>query len=150
MIRDVANAGVPRPDDVHASIVERPRLSPGTVGEPRWLAQTRARLGDLAFLSENWDGRGSAAVRGDALKFALAVLEQVMPPTSPAPSTIPLGNGGVQLTWSTDSVEIDVEVIRPNEIIICTYDKSGAREDKWSATTDLGRLGEALWKHLSN
>jgi hypothetical protein len=107
------------------------------------LGPTLTRFTEVAGLRDNWDRRGSAEVRTDVLSFALrSVLPEVMLPTAPAPAVIPLGHGGVQLVWNTDSAEIEVEIIEPNKVIAYHFDKTtlfGIRLHKTSSQMEAGR-----------
>ena len=125
--------------------VVRPAVSPpSTASPPRWLDPTLRRIRELFDLGRDWDRRGSAAVRGDALAFAYSMLSQVMAPTIAPPSIIPLGHGGVQLLWMSASAEIEVEVVQPNEIIIYHLDRTTGVEREWPATTEFSDLGDLL------
>jgi hypothetical protein len=99
---------------------------------------------ELLALGRDWDRRGSAAVRVDVLAFAYSMLNQVMGPTTVPPSIVPLGHGGVQLLWSSPSMEIEVEIARPNEIIVYQLDRATGTDYEWQATTEFSRLGGLL------
>src|ERR1700735_4854698 len=79
-------------------VVARPQLSsPTVVHRSKWAKPTIDRLIALAHLQQNWDQRGSAAVREDVLTFAWHVLAQIMPHDGKSPVIVPIGNGGIQL-----------------------------------------------------
>jgi hypothetical protein len=125
--------------------VVRPMVSPqSTASHPLWREPTLRRFAELLTLGRDWDRRGSAAVRSDVLAFAYSMLSQVMAPSTLPPSIVPLGHGGVQLLWTNTSVEIEVEVIRPNEIIVYELDRVTGIESEWSATNELSGLGDLL------
>jgi hypothetical protein len=111
---------------------------------PTWTEQVVWRLGELWKLGNNWDNRGSAAVRRDALFFAYQMLWQTMPPAAPAPSIIPLGHGGVQLVWSNDVSEIEVEVVRPNDVIVYYLDRPSGDEWEKRTETEFSELADLL------
>jgi hypothetical protein len=117
---------------------------PITVSRPQWFDQTLRRILELIALGPNWDGRRSAAVSKDALNFALQVLWRSMAPTTAAPSIVPLGNGGLQLLWSSGTADVEVEVIRPNEIIIYHLDRCTGAEREWQAETEFSELAGLL------
>jgi len=98
--------------------IARPQVSAPTVDrEAPWMKPTRDKLDHLAKLrDDNWDGRGSAAVRSDVLKFAWTILSQIMPYNGVAPGIIPLGHGGIQLEWTAPDKELELEITRPHEI----------------------------------
>jgi hypothetical protein len=125
--------------------VAPPVVSPPTTASlPLWLEPTLSRMRELSALGRDWDRRGSAAVRQDALQFAYSVLMEVMAPTTPAPSIVPLGHGGVQLLWKSPSAEIEVEVVLPNNIIIYHLDRTNGAEDEQAATTEFSALARLL------
>jgi hypothetical protein len=124
----------------------RPLTSTPTTTEMRkWVEPTLARMEELASLGDNWDGRGSAEVRVDALSFAFSVLAQIMPPTAPAPAVVPLGHGGVQLLWHNQAHDLEVEIVGPNEIISYHLDRNTGIEDERPLTTELSPLARLLW-----
>lgn len=99
---------------------------------------------ELLGLGRDWDGRGSAAVRQDVLAFVYFMLNQVMAPTTAAPSIVPLGHGGVQLLWTNPSIEVEVEVSQPNEITVYKFERATGAEEEWQVTTELSGLGALL------
>ena len=125
--------------------VVRPTVSPAsTASSPRWLDPTLERMLQISHLGLDWDGRGSAPVRRDALAFALDILGRAMAPSTTSPSIIPLGHGGVQLVWSNDAAELEVEVVQPNEIVIYYLDRRTGGEQEWDATTEFSSLATLL------
>lgn len=141
----------PQPTVVFADAVSEPVTvvrpavgPPSTASPPQWLDPTLRRIRELFDLGRDWDRRGSAAVRTDALAFAYSMLSQVMAPTTAPPSIIPLSHGGVQLLWTNPSVEIEVEVVQPNEIIIYHLDRTAGVEHEWQATTEFSGLSDLL------
>lgn len=125
--------------------VVRPAVSPpSTASPPQWLEPTLRRMQELLALGRDWDRRGSAAVRVDVLAFAYSMLSEVTGPTTAPPSIVPLGHGGVQLLWSDPLTEIEVEIVRPNAIIVYQLDRATGAEYEWQATTEFSRLGGLL------
>jgi hypothetical protein len=135
--------------DVDPVPAARPLVSPqSTASRPQWFEPTLRRIVELLELGPNWDGRGSAAVNRDALSFALHMLWQTMGYATAAPSMVPLGNGGVQLLWSNASAEIEVEVIRPNEIMIYYLNRQAGADREWRAETEFSELADLLRAHF--
>jgi hypothetical protein len=130
---------------------QRPEVSdPSSATRPKWVEPTVARLQELAPLLFNWDQRGSAEVSIDALRFALNILSQVMPATAPAPSIVPLGHGGVQLLWHNAVADLEVEVVRPNEVVAYFFDKRTGQENEWPLTTDFADITNILWNNFTS
>jgi hypothetical protein len=68
-----------------------------------------------------------------------------MTPTSPPPSLIPLGHGGVQLVWDNRLAELEIEVIAPHEMIVFILDKASGEEREWPLpTADFSEIAELI------
>jgi hypothetical protein len=127
-------------------IIQKPEVSPPTTsGRLRWVLPAVRHILQLAALKKNWDGRGSARVSPDALVFVMTLLAQAMPPGGPAPDMVPLGNGGVQLLWATLRAELEVEVIKPNDVYVFYLDRVTGFEREFRATTQFRELSDILW-----
>jgi hypothetical protein len=100
-------------------------------------------------LKADWDSRGSAEIRVDAIAFALTMLGQVMPPKAPAPAIVPLGHGGIQLIWHRPALDIEAEIVAPNQAIVYRLDKATGSEEETKLTTDFSILSELLWRHFN-
>jgi hypothetical protein len=128
---------------------QRPEVSvPSTNAQPKWVEPTVARMHELVPLQFNWDRRGSAEVSVDALHFALNILGQVMPASAPAPSIVPLGHGGIQLLWHNANADLEVEVVRPNEVVAYFLNKRTGHEHEIPLTTDFSAITNFLWDNF--
>lgn len=119
----------------------------GGLESPSWMDSVILRVSELAELQFNWDGRGSAKVSQDAIQYAVILLNRTMPANARAPALVPLGHGGVQLVWSDEANEIEIEVIKPNNVLAFHLDKKTGTEREWPVTTDFSGLTE-LFKIL--
>lgn len=130
--------------------VQRAQLSaPSLVHRSKWARATVDRLLALVPLKENWDRRGSAAVRGDVLSFAWTILAQVMPADGQSPVIVPLGNGGIQIEWNAPNVELQMEITRPFQTSAFLYDrKSGEELEVEVDTENLNSLADLLRQHF--
>lgn len=125
--------------------VSQPAVSRSSAGSvPDWSAEFEQRARELIDLGANWDNRGSAVPRVDALAFAYAMLAETMAPTTAAPSVIPLGNGGLQLVWAGNRADIEVEVLQPNEAQVYFVDHQSGAEREWRLTTEFSPLSTLL------
>ena len=125
--------------------LNRPAMSRTSTGwEQDWLRPVREKMTELATLQYDWDGRQSAAVRPESLVFAYTVLAQAMSPRTIAPSIIPLGNGGLQLVWSNANAEVEVEVVRPNEVFVYHHNRQSGAEEEWQSETEFSKLSTIL------
>jgi hypothetical protein len=125
--------------------VNKPALARESSNEiPAWARALQKRLEELVSLPPDWDGRGSAAVRMDALAFAWSVLGQSMAPSIAAPSMVPLGDGGVLLAWTSGAADIEVEVAKPNHVMIYHVDHRTGAEREWQTATEFSGLASLL------
>ena|SRR5436190_11004970 len=125
--------------------IARPIISPqSTASSPKWLSPILRRMTELSRLGRNWDNRGSAAIHRDTLAFTFQMLWQVMAPTTAPPSIVPLGHGGVQLLWSNSAAELEVEVTRPQQIVIYHLDRTAGTEREWPTEIEFTALAELL------
>jgi hypothetical protein len=119
------------------------------VHRSKWARPTADRLIALAPLRDNWDQRGSAAVRADVLSFAWQLLAQIMPADGTAPVIVPLGNGGIQLEWSSPNAELEIEITRPFKVSALLIELNDGRELEIDIPTDTwDRLTEAVRAHF--
>jgi hypothetical protein len=112
--------------------------------ENRWYGEAIASIRHLVGLERNWDRRGSAAIKLEILAFSLFLLQEVMPPDSPAPGIVPLGHGGVLLLWHSDAAELEVEITGPNRTEINFTDRKTGQEEEWSLSSDLSSLSALI------
>ncbi|MFY9855315.1 MAG: hypothetical protein WAK26_15700 [Terracidiphilus sp.] len=59
-------------------------------------------------LPENWDSYGGKKVNRDLISQSLSVLGLIMDVASPAPSVVPLGDGGLQLEWHRNQQDLEI------------------------------------------
>lgn len=124
--------------------------APSAATQPKWIKPTVARLNELADLKANWDQRGSAEVSGDAINFTTNILNQVMSETTPPPSIVPLGYGSLQLLWINNAADLEVEVVRPNEVVAYFLDKTIGREVELLLTSDFSPIANFLSLHFKS
>ena len=76
---------------------------------PDWLGPTIARLNELLRLPPDWDGYGAEPIDDTTAIRALEFLSEHARTTTPPPSVVPLSDGGIQLEWSRESIDIEIE-----------------------------------------
>ena len=74
-----------------------------------WLKPTVQSLLDLLQLPQNWDGYGAVQVQEQIALKALMVLVEVMERDAPAPSVVPLNDGGIQVEWHRRGRNLEIE-----------------------------------------
>lgn len=80
---------------------------------PAWVEPTMSAFIGVEMLPDNWDSYGARKINRDLISQSLSVLEQIMQATSPAPSVVPLGDGGLQLEWHRK--QQDLEIVFPSD-----------------------------------
>jgi len=75
---------------------------------PIWVEQTLSAFITVQSLPDNWDSYGAKRVGSDAVIQSLLILEQIMDSASPAPSVVPLGDGGLQLEWHRNQQDLEI------------------------------------------
>jgi hypothetical protein len=123
----------------------RPELAPAVGGDAAAWSAVKSRFDEIGGFGENWDGRGSARVPSGTLAFARQMLTSVMPPKAPAPVITPLGDGGIQLVWRSPRGELEIEVTKPNQVIVFNLDSETGAEREWEESTDFTRVSDLLW-----
>lgn len=63
---------------------------------PGWVRPLIAAFNEISSLPDDWDTYGAKAVKVERIEESFSVLRLVMQPNSPAPSVVPLSDGGVQ------------------------------------------------------
>lgn len=75
-----------------------------------WQLRAVEKVARFRGLGPNWDSYGAAPPAEDALDLAMEVLATPSLPPASVPRVLPLPSGGIQLSWSSDSREVDVEI----------------------------------------
>ncbi len=78
---------------------------------PSWVRPTIAAFNEIGSLPDNWDTYGGRAVKVERIEESFSLLRLVMQPNSPAPSVVPLSDGGVQVEWHRK--QQDLEIVFP-------------------------------------
>ena len=111
---------------------------------PEWFSAVVSRLLPLLSLPPNWNSEGAEAVRGDAiLPMVFYVLNQVMKQSTPAPMIVPTAQGGVQLEWHEQSIDVEIEVEPSGEIHVSVEDpQAGEWEEPFAES--VARLTQTI------
>jgi hypothetical protein len=113
------------------SIVEYPlphgELVLGVRGDPPdWVAPTLKTLGQLLTLPQDWNSYGSRAVDPACAWAAWQLLLLVMGEDSPVPSLVPTSRGGVQIEWHAKGIDLEIEVVTPQQFHVSFEDADTA------------------------
>jgi hypothetical protein len=75
---------------------------------PAWVEPTISAFIAVQTLPDNWDSYRGKKINRDLMNQSLSVLGSIMGATSPAPSVVPLGDGGLQLEWHRNQQDLEV------------------------------------------
>jgi hypothetical protein len=75
---------------------------------PSWVEPTILALNAIHALPHNWDSYGAKPVNSDFIYQSLLLLGAVMQMSSPTPSVVPLGDGGIQIEWHRRQQDLEV------------------------------------------
>ena len=110
---------------------------------PTLVKPTISAIMGVQGLPENWDSYGGKKISRDLIRQSLSVLGLIMNATSPAPSVVPLGDGGLQLEWHKN--QQDLEIVFPADDLPQFYYKdrrAGTEQD--GPTGDVSNLTRLL------
>lgn len=96
----------------------------------KWNESVVRRLNELVSLDWGWDGYQGVPVTSANAVFALQMIEAICNTDTPAPQIVPGSNGDLQIEWHTLNGDIELHVLKPNNV------------HAWHATTDGNPDGE--------
>jgi hypothetical protein len=112
--------------------------------KPSWQQEIVDALCRLIELPDDWDTYGGKALRHDTAMFTLQVLNSLMSPATPTPNIVPIANGGVQIEWHQNSMDIELYVAAPYECELLVNDQTSEESRISSLSSDFSTLAEAL------
>ena len=75
-----------------------------------WFRPVLERLVALAALPRGWDGSSAPPIDRSKLEAVLDLLATVARPDTPTPTVIPAVDGGVQIDWHVNDVDIEISL----------------------------------------
>ena len=93
----------------HASLTLR-MSQDSTIEEtsPPWIIEVRNRLEYLRNLPEDWDREGAPRIDFECWMKSLVLLLECAANETPAPQFIPTSEGGLQLEWHVDGIDLEL------------------------------------------
>jgi len=125
-------------------------LGPGTdqrlETQPMWMRPVLDRMRALEGLSENWDRRGSRAVKHRATKAAEDFLARYAADAVVPPQIVPTRDEGLQLEWHARGVDLEVRISRRGDAHVLIEDADEGTEWDGPMSTAWPRLEKVLAK----
>jgi len=85
---------------------------------PQWLPPTVETMNELLGLQPNWDSYGARCVEKHAVETALEILGMVMKPSTSPPTVVPTVEGGIQIEWHQNNIDLEVEVKPEGQVLM--------------------------------
>jgi hypothetical protein len=95
-------------------------------------------------LPAGWDSYNGKPLRHDTGMFALQVLNAVLGPSIPAPHIVPGSDGGVQIEWHQNQLDIELYIAAPYDCELMVHDLNTGETKEYSLTSDFRALSFAL------
>lgn len=104
----------------HQFVWAEPRAQWGMLSnfanKPAWLESAVDRLASLVRLEAGWDSYQARTIDPQRAQHVLLALLEVMKPATPLPSIVPTTDGGIQLEWHRNGIDLEIEPVSPNRI----------------------------------
>lgn len=104
-----------------------------------WFYPTLQAIAALPWWTDNWSS-GATRTQVAAIAYMLEILIEVLDSRTPPPSVVPTWNGGVQVEWHRNGIDLEIEVAPEGDIEY--FFKSPAEECEGLISDDLSRLSE--------
>jgi hypothetical protein len=75
---------------------------------PRWFDPLVQGFVDVLTLPPNWDSYQAKTIDPQIVRDAMNFVVGVLAPGTPAPRVMPLSNGGIQLEWHRNGIDVEV------------------------------------------
>ncbi len=143
-----ASETVSRPRVSEHQLHKSPKLKPFSRGDAEelavqpWFRNVKTRLQRFLSYEANWNGYGEQPISRQAVKRSLIVLHRVAL-GGPEPAVVPVFDGGIQIEWYYDGMEIEVEIPPSGRIsIFMTFPDGSIVEEHTQQVED------AIWDEL--
>lgn len=90
-------------------MIRRVRFTVPSAPAPLWMLRSVERAGALLVLPFDWDRQGAPPVNPTAIQTALDALCMCMDQRSSLPAWTPTREGGVQLDWHENGIDLEIE-----------------------------------------
>jgi hypothetical protein len=80
---------------------------------PNWFYHVLYKLTKFLYFEDNWDSYGSNRIDIECVASAVKVLMRISNLETPEPDVIPTSEGSVQIEWSENGFDIEIEIKNP-------------------------------------
>lgn len=112
--------------------------------KPSWQNEIVSTLCRYLELPEGWDTYGGKPLRHETGMFALQVLNGMMGPSIPSPQIVPVGDGGLQVEWHQNGLDIELYIAAPYDCELLVHDHYSEESKVTPLTSDFTSFSAAL------
>jgi hypothetical protein len=113
---------------------------------PEWLSMTEEAIESLLTLPENWDSYGARAIESRAVRAAIELLRSIVQLDTPQPVVVPTNQGGIQIEWHTQGIDLEIEITAEREVRILYENPQENAEEEFELGSDLKPLTDLTAK----
>ena len=92
------------------------------------LLKSARAVGDLLSLPEGWNSHSAKPIAVRNARAAIELLAQVLRTDTPPPDVVPRVQGGIQLEWHTEKVDIEIYIDSPDKVSFFAEDVESRRK----------------------
>lgn len=115
---------------------------PVTSKLPAWLEVVEDRFNEVMRFSKV--GNHGLPISPHAIVSALQLLGRIMSPDSIAPLVVPRYNGGIQLEWHTNGVDLEIEIEPEGKLVSAWCEHTSGREWEDEGELRISRIRKEL------
>lgn len=109
-----------------------------------WQRDVVSSLCKYLDLPLGWDSYGGEPLRLDTGMFTLQILNSLMGPAVPAPQTVPVGAGGIQVEWHQNNYDVELYIAAPYQCELCIHDYVTGETKSLALSSDYTALNESI------
>jgi hypothetical protein len=111
---------------------------------PPWQNDVVNSLCRFLELPNGWDSYNGRPLRHDTGMFTLQLLNSVLLASTPTPHVVPIADGGVQVEWHQNRLDIELYISAPYACELTVIDHLQNTAESIPLTTNFDRLSLAL------
>jgi hypothetical protein len=117
---------------------------------PKAVVTTVRKLDELVLLEDGWDSYDAKSPSKKAIVGALQLSNDLFRPNTPDPDVFPVPNGNIQIEWSCQGYEIEIEVFSSTKSKVYFEDLNTGESWEEVFSYDLERLEQTISLLSSN
>lgn len=111
---------------------------------PNWFDPLMQGFVDLLTLPPNWDSYVAGPIDFTLVQEAMAQMNTLLIPSSPAPRVVPLSTGGLQIEWHRNDIDLEIAFERGENPSFYYRDRTTGEEAECTLPDDTNRLRSVI------